>query len=88
MVNVKILLSSVIGGVIITLLTGFIPNMMLIGATRYGYPLAWLIRLVIAPEYFPWRVDVLYLIADIIVWSIIIGMVLLVLTRAKKSASR
>ena len=86
--NVKILLSSIIGGVIVTLLTGLILNTMLVGATHYGYPFAWLTRLVIAPQYFPWRVNVLLLVADIIVWAVIIGIVLLVLARTKKSASR
>lgn len=84
MVNVKILLSSVIGGVIITLLTGLILNTPLIGASHYGYPFAWLIRLVIAPQYFPWRVNILNLVADIVVWAVIVGVVLLILTRMKK----
>ena len=90
MVNVKILISSIIGGVIITLMTGLIINTppMLVGAVWYGYPLAWLIRRVVAPEYFPWHVSVLNLIADIIIWAVIIGIVLLVLARTKKSASR
>ena len=84
--NVKILLSSIIGGVIITLLTGLISNTpsMWVGAVLYGYPLAWLIRRVVAPEYFPWHVNVLNLIADIIIWAVIVGLVLLVLARTKK----
>jgi len=87
--NVKIPLFAIAGGVVITFLTGLIPNTkpLLVGATHYGYPLPWLIRLVIAPEYFPWQVNVLNLVADIIVWAIIIGLVLFVLARAKKSAS-
>jgi hypothetical protein len=74
---------SIIGGAVITLLTGLIPNTpsMLVGAAHYGYPLAWLTRLVLAPQYFPWRLNVLEFIADIIIWSIIIGIVLLLLSR-------
>jgi len=85
MVNVKILLSSIISGVIITLLTGLISNTspMWAGAVLYGYPLAWLIRRVVAPEYFPWQVNLLNLVADIIIWAVIVSVVLLVLARTK-----
>ena len=84
--NKKIFLSSIIGGVIITILTGLLlytPH-MLVGATHYGYPLPWLIRLVLAPQYFPWRVNIAYLIADIIVWSVIVGIIIFVVKRVKK----
>jgi len=85
--NVRILLLAITGGVIVTLLTGLISNTqpLLVGAIHYGYPFAWLTRLVIAPEYFPWRIDVLNLVADMVVWTVIIGIVLSVMTRAKKS---
>ena len=82
--NVKVLIYSFIGGVIITLLTGLAPVRMLVGATHYGYPFSWLTRLVIAPEHFPWRVNALTLIVDIIVWSLVIGIVQLVLARTRK----
>lgn len=49
---------------------------MLIGAMRYGYPFSWLIRLIIAPQYFPWRVDLTNLIADIVIWSVIVGIII------------
>ena len=84
MVNVKLLLSAIIGGVVVTLLTGLIPNAMLLGATHYGYPFAWLFRLVLAPEYYPWRVDALFLIADLLVWIVVARIVLFALKRGKK----
>ncbi len=80
----KILSSAIIGGVVITLLTGLIPQKMLLGATHYGYPFAWLIRLVIAPQYFPWRVDGLNLIGDIVIWGIIIGIIVFAIVKFKK----
>jgi len=85
--NVRILLLAITGGVIVTLLTGLISNtqLLLVGAVHYGYPFAWLTRLVIAPEYFPWRLNVMNLVADVVVWAVIIGIVLSVVTRAKKS---
>jgi hypothetical protein len=83
--NVKILLFAIIGGVLITLLTGLIPNTRLLGATHFGYPLTWLIRLAIAPQIFPWRINALYLVVDTIVWSIIIGITLFVLIKKMKN---
>ena len=53
----------------LTLLTGLYPLRTPMGATHYGFPLAWLTRLVIAPEYFPWRVNWPELVVDLVVWS-------------------
>jgi hypothetical protein len=83
----RIVILSVVGGVVITLLTGLLSNTPtpLLGAEHYGYPLAWLFRLIIAPEYFPWRVDAVALIVDVVTWAVIIGVVLFVLTKIKPS---
>ena len=80
MSRIKLFVFGVIGGIVITLLTGLIRNTpaMLMGAVWYGYPLPWLIRMIVAPQYFPWIVDPFPLIADIIVWTIIVAAVLLV----------
>jgi len=79
--NTRILLSSIVGGVVITLLTGLILNrekwLLLTSNTtpmpvivhRYGYPFPWLL---LAPQYFPWQVDVLNLVADVVVCAAII----------------
>jgi hypothetical protein len=85
MMKVKIILAAILGGVIVTLLTGSLSNMphMLVGATHYGYPFAWLTRLVIAPQYFPWRFNILTLIADIVIWTLVIGIILFVFSRRK-----
>jgi len=82
----RIVIISVVGGVVIALLTGLVSNTppMLVGAVWYGYPLAWLIRLVLAPEYFPWRADVPALVADVIVWTIIVAVVISVSTKIWK----
>lgn len=81
----KTVIYSVIGGVVVTLLTGLISNTpaMLVGAMHYGYPLAWLMRLVLAPEYFPWRVNAPNLVVDLVIWIIIVGMAVTVLTRRR-----
>jgi len=87
MVELKKVLMALVGGIAITIVTGLMPNTpgMLVGATWYGYPLAWLIRMVVAPEYFPWKVEIGGLIADIVVWTLIVLVVLLVAVRKPKS---
>jgi hypothetical protein len=76
---------SIIAGIVITLLTSFISNTQatLVGATHYGYPLAWLIRRVLAPQYFPWRIDIVNLIIDIIIWALVIGIILFAFKKSK-----
>jgi hypothetical protein len=41
--------------------------------------------LILAPEYLPWRVDMMALIVDVVIWTIVIGVVLFVLTKIKPS---
>lgn len=80
--KVKIIIFSVIGGMLVTLLTGLLVNTppMLVGAVWYGYPFPWLIRLVLSPEYYPWRVNIPFLLADVAIWAVVIGIVLAVLS--------
>ena len=75
--NYKSILGSVGGGVVITLITGLynITPGGLVGAVWYGFPLAWLRRLVIAPQYNPWRIDITGLVVDLVVWILVIGAV-------------
>jgi hypothetical protein len=77
--RVKLLSFGVLGGIVITLLTGLARNTpaMLVGADWYGYPLAWLVRMIVAPQYFPWVVQPFQLIADVVFWSVIIAVALL-----------
>jgi hypothetical protein len=79
----RIVIFSVFGGVLITVLTGLVSSTppMLVGAMWYGYPLAWLFRLVISPEYFPWRVDVAGLLGDVVVWSVVVAVVLFIVKK-------
>jgi hypothetical protein len=81
----KTVIPPLIGGVVITLLTGLLSNMPapLLGAEHYGYPLPWLFRLILGPEYFPWRVDVVASVVDVVVWTIVIGVALFVWTKIK-----
>jgi amino acid permease len=83
----RTLLFSIGGGILITLVTGLVSNTptMMVGAEYYGYPLPWLIRMVVAPQYFPWVVDYVRLIGDIIVWTIVATIVLIELAMARRS---
>ena len=82
----KLLILAAIAGVVITLLTGLVENTpgMLVGAVWFGYPLAWLVRMIVAPQYFPWVVRPYRLIADIVFWGIVAAIVLFAYTKVSK----
>ena len=84
------LLVSVFGGEIITLLTGLFSNtpQMLVGAEHYGFPLAWLIRMIVAPEYNPWRIEFVNFLADVVVWSVILLVIVFIVEKVRKPASK
>ena len=88
--NTDRLLVSILGGELITLLTGLISTTpeMLVGAVWYGFPLAWLYRLVIAPEYNPWRMDLLNFFADVVVWFIVVAVIVFLLGRRRKPTGK
>ena len=77
------ILLSVIGGVTITLLTALIPSRLLVGATHYGLPLAWRTRLVLHPQYNPWRINMPNLVIDIVIWSVVVGVVIFLIRRRR-----
>ncbi len=82
----KLLLLAAIAGIVITFLTGLIENTpeMLVGAVWYGYPLAWLVKMIVAPQYFPWVVRPYRLIADIVFWAVVVAIVLFAYTKISK----
>jgi len=84
------LVVSILGGEIITLLTGLFSNTpeMLVGAEHYGFPLAWLIRMIVAPEYNPWRIEFVNFIADVVVWSVILLVIVFIVEKVRKPASK
>jgi hypothetical protein len=84
------LVVSILGGEIVTLATGLLPNtpQMLVGAVHYGFPIAWLFRMIVAPEYNPWRIDFLKFLADVVVWSVILIVIVFILEKVGKPASK
>ena len=88
MMDKKFIGESVGGGIAITLLSYFFnstPGGGLVGATWYGFPLTWIRYLAVGPQYNPWAVDIVGLIADIVIWSVIVAIVLLTFKKMKKS---
>jgi len=81
---VKVLLLAVVGGIAITLLSGLLGNTpeMLVGAVWSGYPLAWLVRIIVPG--FPYVVRPLRLFLDIMFWTVIAGIILFAYTKIRK----
>jgi hypothetical protein len=69
-VDRKTLLISILRGTGIALITGLVPRNNLIGATHYGWPIAWLVHLVLSPQHNPWRIMPIWFILDALIWSI------------------
>ena len=84
------LLVSIFSGEIMTLLTGLFSNtpQMMVGAEWFGFPLAWLIRMIVAPEYNPWRIEFVNFLADVVVWSVILLVIVFILEKVRKPASK
>lgn len=78
MKTLKLVGTSIVGGVVITLVTGLFQTSQLIGASWYGYPLTWLYYRVLAPQYNPWVPSYPNLVVDIIFWTLIIAIILFV----------
>lgn len=67
----KNIIYAIIVGIAITLISGLIPRRSLLGATSYGWPLIWLIHLVIPQDRNPWRFKVMHFIYDLLFWSLV-----------------
>ena len=80
----RVLALALVLGVLATGLTGLINTTPegLLGATHYGYPLAWLYQIVYIGM--PIEVDWAMLLLDIAIWSVIIAIVLMLLQYALK----
>ncbi|MFC5368866.1 hypothetical protein [Salinirubrum litoreum] len=76
------------GGIVLTLLSGLVPVRTLAGGVHYGLPMAWLVRRILAPEFFPWRVNWLGLVVDIVVWTVILALLLVVSERLRNRQAR
>ena len=83
-IMVYLIFCSVILGIVITLFTGLFSWPGLVGATWWGYPLRWMSKLVVGPDYTaPLVISWDNLIFDIIFWSILIFLILLFFYRKR-----
>lgn len=86
MKNLKNVVESAIAAAVITLVSGLVPSTpaQLVGASWYGWPITWIRKLVIAPQYNPWLVDWYGLVADFIIWFVISWIILYILSTYMK----
>jgi uncharacterized membrane protein len=77
-------------GIIFALATGLIVTTppMLVGAVWYGYPLAWLYRMIVAPQYNPWTIDYANLAYDLAFWIVIFVVILMILGLLRRRQKR
>jgi hypothetical protein len=93
----KYVIKSAIAGAVITLATGLVTSTpgQLLGAAWYGWPVTWIRKLVLAPQYNPWVVDWYGLAIDFVFWFIVSWLVIYIIcalaqkkTPAKSMASK
>ena len=90
--NIKAILLWIIGGVAIALLSALYSQDMTVGLgasiTGYGLPLLWLEKVVVVypgnPTAYSLYGSGLYLLADIIIWTIIVAIIYMVYKQIKK----
>ncbi len=74
MKNLNNVWKSAAGAIVVTLASALVPSTpgQLVGASWYGWPITWLRKLVIAPQYNPWVIDWYSLVLNFIIWFIVI----------------
>jgi hypothetical protein len=82
----KVIAGAIGGGVLVTLVSGLvnITPSGLVGSRWYGFPASWISRLVLAPQYNPWRINAVGLAIDLVVWILIVGAILVIIKHFKK----
>ncbi len=71
-----VVIISVLLGILITLLTGFLSTSHLLGATHYGFPSTWMVYMVVSPVYNPVALNYTNFVIDVAVWSVVAWVVL------------
>ena len=81
--NIFTIIISIVYGTAITLISGFYSNTGGIeGAGKWGYPLYWKSKILASPNYSPpMNIEWIGLILDIMIWSILIYLILLIINR-------
>jgi len=84
---IRIIIISILIGLIITLITGLFLNLeeTYLGSSRWGYPIYWLSQMIVGPQYSPpLNIVWLNLVIDILVWSVLVFLILVIVFREEK----
>lgn len=75
--------TSIVGGIIITMITGLVSSTPknLVGAVWYGYPLNWINKLITYPT--AWRIQLGGLVIDLIFWFAIVLIALMIVEKIR-----
>jgi len=75
---------SILSGVLITVITGFIPNVfpLMLGSDRWGYLLPWLRRIVYPGA--PLEIVLTSFVADVLIWSVLTYLFLISVNEVEK----
>jgi hypothetical protein len=94
--NPKVIIGSIVAGIVISLVTGWVPGYLLytitsgfhnlavelMGASNYGLPLVW--RTVIVYPGWPTVYHVVGLVVDVVVWTLVAWVILNIFMRRNK----
>jgi hypothetical protein len=79
---------SLPGGLALTPITSTVPLRTLLGSAHHGFPMAWLVRRQLPPGSFPWYVEWLGLGVDLVVWTAVVMVVLVLFERYFSTPAR
>ncbi|MDE1852011.1 MAG: hypothetical protein KGH69_04990 [Candidatus Micrarchaeota archaeon] len=67
-------------GMFMAFMSAMIPNLsaFLVGAAWYGLPASWLVKMVVAPQYNPWRIEYVAFMVDVAFWFAVTATVMLI----------
>jgi large-conductance mechanosensitive channel len=80
----KIVVAALIGGLVITLITGLVNTTPqdLVGATWYGWPLAWRIIPVVLQPQASYKIG--EFVGNVIIWFVVVFVILFILKKLRK----
>jgi hypothetical protein len=86
MTNFKPLIEAVAAGAMVTFVTALYNSTpgQLVGAVWYGLPITWIRYVMVGPQYSPWAVDYIGFAVDLVVWSAVAGLAILLTRRCEK----
>ncbi|MDE1823289.1 MAG: hypothetical protein KGI00_03075 [Candidatus Micrarchaeota archaeon] len=73
-------------GLFMAFITALIPSTpaLLVGAAWYGMPISWIVRMVVAPQYNPWRIEYASFILDVLFWFVVAAIAMYIKLQTEK----